>query len=227
VPRFIFDETVNESNVVSSIARQQQNRQHGYHALGRRMAHKAMNKRIMIDNGSIDVIYASSGQLNAIVPSGTGTTGTATIQVSADLSFPTAAWSIPLAPSAPSIFTLNATGVGPGAIVNQDGSINTPSNPASRGTAIQIYATGGGPTSPASNAGDVAKTAASLTLPVTLTIGGENAQVLYAGNAPGEVVGLVQINAMIPQTLTPGTALPILVTIGGVASQTGVTVAIQ
>jgi uncharacterized protein (TIGR03437 family) len=111
--------------------------------------------------------------------------------------------------------------------VNQDGSINSPTNPASRGTAIQIYGTGGGPTSPPSYAGNVAQTAASLTLPVTVTIGGVNAQVLYAGNAPGEVVGLVQINALIPQSVTPGTALPLLVTIGGVAAQAGVTVAIQ
>jgi uncharacterized protein (TIGR03437 family) len=45
--------------------------------------------------------------------------------------------------------------------------------------------------------------------------------------AIGYVVGLLQINAMIPQSLTPGTALPTLVTIGGVSSQTSVTVAIQ
>jgi uncharacterized protein (TIGR03437 family) len=182
---------------------------------------------VLINNGSIDVIYTSSGQLNAIVPSATGTSGTATIQMSAELSIPTAIWAIPLAPAAPGIFTLSGSGAGPGAIVNQDGSINSPTNPAPRGTAIQIYVTGGGGTSPASNAGDVAQTAASLILPVTVTIGGVDAHVLYAGNAPGEVVGLVQINAVIPQSLTPGTALPILVTIGGVSSQTGVTVAIQ
>jgi uncharacterized protein (TIGR03437 family) len=182
---------------------------------------------VLIDNGTVGQTYASSSQLNVIVPSGTPSTGAATVQVIIDGAYPTATWSVPLAPSAPSIFTISGSGIGPGAIVNQDGSINSPTNPASRGTAIQIYGTGGGPTSPPSYAGNVAQTAASLTLPVTVTIGGVNAQVLYAGNAPGEVVGLVQINALIPQSVTPGTALPLLVTIGGVAAQAGVTVAIQ
>jgi uncharacterized protein (TIGR03437 family) len=62
---------------------------------------------------------------------------------------------------------------------------------------------------------------------VTLTISGVTAQVLYAGNAPGEVDGIVQINAIVPQSVTPGVALPILVTIGGVTSQAGTTVAIR
>ncbi len=180
---------------------------------------------VLIDGAPVEQTYASSNQLNVIVPSGTPSAGPASLQVNTLGSGPTSTWQIPLAPSAPSIFTLNGSGVGPGAIVNQDGSINSPSNPASRGTAIQIYATGGGPTSPPSSAGEIAQSAASLTLPVTLTIGGVNAQVLYAGNAPGEVVGLVQVNAMIPQSTPIGNA-PVLLTIGGVTSQLGVTVSI-
>jgi uncharacterized protein (TIGR03437 family) len=161
---------------------------------------------VQINGGTAIQTYTSSSQINVIVPSGTPSDGTATLQVFTLGSPPTATWQIPLAPSAPSIFTLSGSGVGPGAIVNQDGSINSPSNPASRGTAIQIYATGAG-------------------APVTLTIGGVNAQVLYAGNAPGEVVGLVQVNAIIPQTAPTGN-VPVLLTIGGVTSQLGVTVSI-
>ena len=153
----------------------------------------------------MDPIYASAKQLNVIVPSGTPSAGTATLQVSILGGSPTATWQIPLAPSAPAIFTLSGSGVGPGAIVNQDGTINSPSNPAPRGTAIEIYATG-------------------IAAPATVTIGGVNAQVLYTGN---EVQGLVQINAMVPQSLTPGTALPVVLTIGGATSQAGVTVAVQ
>ena len=68
---------------------------------------------------------------------------------------------------------------------------------------------------------------AALALPVTVSIGGANAQVVYAGSAPGEVEGVVQINAVVPQDAMPGTALPIVATIGGADSQAGVTVAIQ
>jgi uncharacterized protein (TIGR03437 family) len=137
------------------------------------------------------------------------------------------AWGVPVIPAASAIFTANASGVGEGAIVNADGSVNGPFNPASRGTAIKIYCTGGGQTSPPSTTGALAPGAAMLNLPVTVTIGGLNAQVLYAGSAPGEVSGVVQINAVVPQTLTPGTALPVQISIGGIPSQTGVTVAIQ
>jgi uncharacterized protein (TIGR03437 family) len=35
-------------------------------------------------------------------------------------------------------------------------------------------------------------------LPVSVTIGGQAAQVLYAGAAPGQVAGVLQINAVVP-----------------------------
>jgi uncharacterized protein (TIGR03437 family) len=172
------------------------------------------------------MVYCSTGQVNAIVPYEAGSTGTASVQVVAQ-GIPSGAWAVPLATSSPAIFTAGASGVGQGAVVNQDGSINSASNPASRGTAIQIYATGGGLTTPASSTGGVAPTAANLTLSVSVTIGGAAAQVLYAGAAPGEVDGVVQINALVPQSAIPGAGLPVVVTIGEVLSQTGVIVAVQ
>jgi uncharacterized protein (TIGR03437 family) len=182
--------------------------------------------QVLINSIPAPMIYTSTGQVNAIVPYEAGTSGTASVQVIAQ-GIQSGTWAVPLAPSAPSIFTSGAAGVGQGAIVNQDGSVNNETNPAARGTAIEIYSTGGGQTSPLSSTGSVARVAASLTLPVTVNIGGVNAQVLYAGNAPGEVEGVVQINALVPQSVTPGAALPVLVTIGGVASQPGVTIAVQ
>ena len=182
--------------------------------------------QVLIDNIAAPLIYVSSSQVNAIVPYEAGTNGTATVQV-VTAGLETTAWSVPLAPASPSIFTASGSGAGQAAIVNQDGSFNSVSNPAPRGTAIQVYATGGGQTSPPSSTGSVAQSAANLVLSATVTIGGVNAQVLYAGSAPGEVDGVVQINAVVPQSVTPGIALPVLVTIGQAASQTGVTVAIR
>lgn len=181
--------------------------------------------QVLIDNAPAPLIYESSSQINAIVPYEAGAGGMATVQVITG-GLETATWAIPLAPSALSIFTATGSGVGQAAVVNQDGSINSASNPAPRGTAIQIYATGGGQTSPPSSTGSVAQAAENLALFTTVTIGGVNAQVLYAGSAPGEVDGVVQINAIVPPGATPG-SVPILVTIGGVPSQTGVTIAIQ
>jgi uncharacterized protein (TIGR03437 family) len=181
--------------------------------------------QILINDLAAPLVYVSPGQVNAVVPFNAGS-GAASIQVIA-AGLQSGAWAVPLAPSAPSIFTANASGVGQAAIVNQDGSINSASNPALRGTAIQIYATGGGQISPPASTGIVAAGQANLALPVSVTVGGVNAQVLYAGAAPGEIEGVVQVNVMVPQSVTPGVALPVLVTIGSVTSQTGVTVAIQ
>ena len=58
-------------------------------------------------------------------------------------------------------------------------------------------------------------------------IGGMNATVSFAGSAPGEVEGLVQINAVVPANLAPGASIPIEVDIGATVSQAGVTVAVK
>ena len=62
---------------------------------------------------------------------------------------------------------------------------------------------------------------------VTVTIGGAQAVVQYAGEAPGEVAGLLQVNAVVPQQMAAGAAIPIRVSVGGAASQTRVTIAVQ
>jgi pimeloyl-ACP methyl ester carboxylesterase len=66
-----------------------------------------------------------------------------------------------------------------------------------------------------------------VTLPVTVQIAGRTAQLLYAGSAPGNVNGFCQVNAIVPLDLQYGGNLPLTVQIGGVSSQTGVTVAVS
>ena len=63
--------------------------------------------------------------------------------------------------------------------------------------------------------------------PVTATVGGLPATVLYAGAAPGLIAGLYQINVQIPRALAPDLATPVVLTIGSQSTQTGVTVSIQ
>jgi uncharacterized protein (TIGR03437 family) len=59
------------------------------------------------------------------------------------------------------------------------------------------------------------------------TIGGQPATVNYCGEAPDLTAGLVQVNALVPESITPGGAVPVTITIGGVTSQAGVTVVVQ
>ena len=56
---------------------------------------------------------------------------------------------VPVLPSRPGIFSLDGSGQGLLAILNQDGSVNSPSNPAARGSIVTIYATGGDERDPA------------------------------------------------------------------------------
>ncbi|HEY7678987.1 MAG TPA: fibronectin type III domain-containing protein, partial [Terriglobia bacterium] len=133
-----------------------------------------------------------------------------------------------VASAAPGVFTLAMNGQGQAAVVNQDNSLNLATNPAPRGSFIQIYATGAGDTSPALTPGEAAPASGSPLVVThaqpTVTIGGLPATVLFSGLAPG-FVGLWQINARVP-AVQPGPTVPLVVSIGGVAAST-VTIAVQ
>ncbi len=98
----------------------------------------------MLINGiASPLIYVSTGQVNAIVPYNAGDGSSANIQVLAS-GLQAKAWTVPLAPSSSSIFTSGGTGIGQGAVLNADNSINSASNPAARGSVIQIFGTAEG-----------------------------------------------------------------------------------
>jgi uncharacterized protein (TIGR03437 family) len=132
-------------------------------------------------------------------------------------------------PSSPGIFTITMNGRGQAAALNQDNTVNFGTNPAKRGSVIQIFASGAGETTAALAAGEAAPATGNplvLTkVQPTVTIGGKSAKVQFSGMAPG-FVGLWQINAEIPQDVTPGMALPLVITAAGVQSNT-VTIAVQ
>jgi uncharacterized protein (TIGR03437 family) len=184
------------------------------------------NTEVIIDGQAAPILYASATQVNAIVPYDAGTTGTATVQAVCN-GFHLGTWTVPLAPAAPGIFTAGSTGVGQAAALNQDGSANSASNPAARGSAIQLFGTGEGQTSPANVTGGVTGSGNSTTQPVTVTIGGIDAAVTYHGSAPGEVAGVFQVDAVVPAGVTPGPAVPVIISVGGQPSQGGIAIAVR
>jgi len=132
--------------------------------------------------------------------------------------------------AAPGIYTLNQAGNGPGAIINQDGvTVNGAATPEKRGNIISVYMTGEGQTNPAGQDGVIIQPTGlkKPLLTVTATVGGVDAPVLYAGSAAFLVSGVMQVNLQIPTTVTPGSSVPIVISVGGTPSQTGVTVAVQ
>jgi uncharacterized protein (TIGR03437 family) len=172
------------------------------------------------------ILFASETQINTVVPYEVAGQSAITVQVR-NMNQSTAQWAVPSAASAPEIFTADATGLGGGAVLNADSSLNTPSNPAGQGTTIQIFATGEGLTNPSGKTGSVATDQHQPVLPVGVTIGGLPAQIVYEGSAPLEIQGLFQINVVVPSGITPGSAVPIRLTVGQTQSQTGVTIAVQ
>jgi uncharacterized protein (TIGR03437 family) len=184
-----------------------------------KVARTLSNTQLLINGIPAPLTYASVDQLNAVVPYEIGTSGTATIQVMSN-GQKSETWEVPLAASASAIFTLNATGVGSGAVLNQDNSVNSPSNPASRGTFVQVYATGEGVLSPPGVTGSVTQLDDSKkpVLRVTATIGGIDAPVQFAGSAPTLVAGVLAVNIVIPLDVTPGSAVPVSIKIGDVQS---------
>lgn len=114
------------------------------------------------------------------------------------------------------------------AALNQDGSLNTQARSAAPGSVIVLFGSGAGPMEPFVPAGRVVSGTPlpRPTLPVSLTIGGEPAEVLYAGAAPELVSGVLQVNARVPENLGGAGRTRVVLTIGGYRSGQSVDVAV-
>jgi len=182
---------------------------------------------VTFNNIPAPVLYTSGTQTNAIVPYGVVGSTTANVVLKTG-SQTTATFAIPVAPSVPGVFTLNFSGTGQAVALNQDGSLNGPASPAAKGSVVVLYATGMGATDPPGQDG-VISTIDVLgvpVLPVSLMIGGQTAQVLYAGAAPGNVAGLMEVEAIVPAGTASGPAL-VALTVGTAGSQANVTINVQ
>jgi uncharacterized protein (TIGR03437 family) len=181
---------------------------------------------VTINGAPAPMIYASATQTSAIVPYGiAGATAQVTVTYQGQTTAPLSA---PIASSTPGIFSLDATGKGHAAAINQDGTLNGAAIPARVGDIISLFATGEGQTTPLGVDGKPATVPLpSPNLTVRATIGGQPAQVQYAGGAPGEVAGLMQVNVQMPVGIQTGNAVPVVLSVGNVSSQIGVTIAVR
>ena len=183
--------------------------------------------QVLFDGRAAPLIYVSSTQLSAVVPY--EVSGQTSTQVQVTYQGQTSnTVAVPVANGAPGIYTLNASGSGGGAVLNVNGTVNSASNPTQPGSYVFVYATGEGQTNPPGVDGALNGFPAPIpSQTVTATIGGVNTYVEYAGGVAGLVAGVIQVNLQIPQGVTPGNNVPLLINIGGGTTQTGVTIAIQ
>jgi uncharacterized protein (TIGR03437 family) len=185
------------------------------------------NVRILFDGIPAPLVFVSAAQCSAVVPYFGAINANTHVQVEYQgaLSDPLVT---PIAATAPGLFTANASGTGQGSILNQDQSINSASNPAASGSIVVLWATGEGLTDPPGVDGRPAVGVYPVPLAsVSVDIGGLPATVKYAGAAPGYLAGVLQINAQMSANVAAGNAVPVHVTIGGVKSQDGVTLAVH
>ncbi|MEX2261043.1 MAG: hypothetical protein WD696_03785 [Bryobacteraceae bacterium] len=181
--------------------------------------------RVLFDGQPAALLYVQASQINAQVPysvAGRAATNVEVLYQDA-VRF---RLTLPVAASSPGIFTYGGAS-GPAAALNEDGAPNSAFNPARPGSVITLFVTGEGSTNPQGIDGKpAAQPLPTPSLPLTLTVGGQNADIVFAGGAPG-LVGVLQINARLPGgAITPG-AIPVQLRIGTAVSQPGVTIAVR
>jgi uncharacterized protein (TIGR03437 family) len=172
------------------------------------------------------VTYTSSGQVNTLVPYGISDTRSVDLQIEFD-AMRSQGVTLSVVESATGIFTRDASGSGAAVVVNQDGSMNGPDTPASRGEIIAFWATGQGQTDPPGIDGKqpVAPLFPRPSLPVTVVVGGvpvPSSDVLFAGMV---YAGVMQVNVRLPGDIGSGPQ-PIVLRVGNASSRPGVTVSV-
>jgi uncharacterized protein (TIGR03437 family) len=184
------------------------------------------------------LLYAASGQVNALVPQGIMPNATyplVVVQGNAQ-SVPVP---ITIAELQPGQYTVNTSGSGAGIVTNaKTAALISASNPAHAGDFLVIYGTGlgsltgtNGETEPADGAAAPTTTVYHTTAQITVTIGGVNAPVTFSGLTP-TLAGLYQVNVQMPSGVAPGTAIPVVITAmdaqtGATAVSNTVTIAVQ
>jgi len=183
--------------------------------------------RLIIDGTLAPMLSAQDGQVSAIVPYSVA--GKSTVQVQLEYQgIRSAPASFVVAAAAPAIFTLDGSGHGQGAILDQDTSVNFDLNPADRGSIVVLYASGAGLMDPASEDGAITGTVLAHPLAqVSVLVDGQDTEITYAGAAPELVAGVLQVDFRLPQQVRTGAAVGILLKVGRFTSQPGVTLAIR
>jgi uncharacterized protein (TIGR03437 family) len=175
--------------------------------------------QVLFNGVPAPVVYSSATQVAAVAPdslSGTSVKVEVRYQGKSASTFTAS-----VAPSAPALFTADATGKGLAAAINQDGSYNTSTNSAAIGKTVSLFVTGAG---------------VPPLQPVSVTIGGEPAEVQHVGSADG-AMGILRIDVLVPSNVLANlhfligqdinVPLPLAVQIGNAVSQPGIYVTVN
>ncbi len=152
---------------------------------------------VTLGGRTLPVLYVSPFQMNAVIPADV-VPGTLSLSVTGPLG--SATLNLYVTATGPAIFVLGSRPGGwQGAILNQDGTLNSPDNPAARGSFVSVYATGGGATA-------LRNGLQATVAPITVSLNGAPPLATSWAGAVAGFVGLYQINVQIPATTAPGLA---------------------
>jgi uncharacterized protein (TIGR03437 family) len=187
--------------------------------------------RVLFDEFPAPISYVVTGEIMAVVPyeiAGRRTTQVV-IEYRGQRSPPV---TLDVVESSPALFTLDSTGHGQAAILNELGCCNSALNPDKRGAIATLFATGEGQTTPPGITGGVSFYGRPADypvprLPIHVTVGGEPAEIVWAGEAPHSIAGSLQVNFRVPANAPLGDAVPITLTIGDSSSPSDVTMAVR
>jgi len=182
--------------------------------------------RVTLAGVAMPLTYSSGTQVNAILPFGLTIDTTHQLIVRRG-NLQSVPQGVDLAEAQPGIFTNDFSGSGPAIAFDANGRYINASNPASKGLVIVLYASGLGEVDPTLEAGQPAPVVPPLSIvkrPVKVTIGGVEAQVLFAGMAPG-FAGVYQLNVEVPDA--PLGNPPLVVEAAGIRSRGNVTIAVR
>ena len=183
--------------------------------------------RVFFDGIAAPMIYSAPDQLSLVVPYEVANRATTMMEVQTNGVY-SAAYPMLVSTTAPGLFLSDPANSMQIALFNADGSLNSASNPAAKGSIVTCYGTGEGATTPTSTNGQInTKTLPKPLVAGTLKVGGQTATINYLGAAPGFVAGIFQMNFTVPTGAASGSASPVVLTIGGKNSQANATMAIQ
>jgi uncharacterized protein (TIGR03437 family) len=180
--------------------------------------------QVLIEDTPAPLLYVSAAQINLVAPYLLDGRTAAHIKiVTTDATSNEVVLGVQ--PSAPEIFESQP---GTAALLNQDGTVNGPNNPMHIGDTVALFVSGVGQTMPPGMDGAIAQaTGGTPLLPVAIHVSSAgtmapNATVTYAGNAPGLVSGLVQINFQMPPVarIGAGPTYPAFITLSVGAAST-------
>jgi endo-1,4-beta-xylanase len=178
---------------------------------------KLAETRVLFDGVAAPLLYARAGQVSAVVPFAVASKTTTQVQYEYQGVRSNAA-AVDVRPTAPGLFNV---------VLDLSGHLISKDNPAHRGDVLILYATGGGAMTPPATDGQIALTAPfpQVAAKVSVSIGGVDCPVQYAGGAYGLVAGALLLNVQVAAGVPSG-AQAVVMTAGDMASA-GTTVVVE